>query len=342
MKERYSRQIRFAPIGAAGQQRIEQARIAIVGMGALGTVLANHMVRAGCGFIRLIDRDFVEMSNLQRQMLFTESDALRSMPKAIAAANYLREVNPDPVLEPHVVDLNPLHAETLLSDVDLILDGTDNFTVRFLVNDVSIKYRIPWIYGGAVGSRGVMHTVIPGETPCLRCLFRQPPQAGAADTCETAGVISPIVHVVASYQAAEALKLLVGDRQQLNPKMIHWDLWSNQFSSMDLSNARKSDCPACAQGQYDYLDDYAEDGVMQTLCGRNSIQFQPIRPTNLDLKQWADRLAAAGRVESNAFLIKLHLTDDLRIVMFPDGRAIVQGTDDPVQAKSLYARYIGM
>lgn len=342
MNERYSRQVRFSPIGAAGQERIERSRVAIVGMGALGTVLANHMVRAGCGFVRLIDRDFVEMSNLQRQMLFKESDALRSMPKAIAAANHLHEVNPDPVLEPHVIDMNPLSAESLLSDVDLILDGTDNFAVRFLVNDVSVKHRIPWIYGGAVSSRGVMLTVIPEVTPCLRCLFRQPPEAGAAETCETAGVISPIVDVVASYQSAEALKLLVGDRNQLNPKMVHWDLWSNQFSSMDLSKARKTDCPACAHRQFDYLDDYADGGMLQTLCGRNSIQIQPLRAASFDLKQWAERLATAGRIESNAFLLKLHLSDEQRIVLFPDGRTIIQGTDDPVQAKSLYTRYIGM
>lgn len=341
-RERYSRQMLFAPIGEAGQAKLLQARVAIVGMGALGTVLANHMVRAGIGFVRLIDRDFVERSNLQRQMLYDEADAAGSAPKAEAAAARLGAANSGVVIEPVVADLNFANAEQLLADVQLILDGTDNFAVRFLINDVSVKHGIPWIYGGAVSSRGVSHTVIPGETPCLRCLFDQPPARGTTETCDTAGVIGSIIHTVASHQAAEAFKLLVGARQQLNRKMLHWDLWYNQYAAIDVSKARKADCPCCAKRQFEYLDASLEEDTIQTLCGRNSVQIQPVTPAALSLEEWAERLQPLGRVEKNPFLLKLHLDESLTLVLFPDGRMIVQGTEDPTVAKSLYSRYIGM
>jgi adenylyltransferase/sulfurtransferase len=338
---RYSRQLLFPPIGEAGQARLAGARVAIVGMGALGTVLANHMVRAGAGYIRLIDRDFVEMSNLQRQMLYDEEDAEQSRPKALAAAGKLARVNSLVRLDPHVADLNPGNAEDLLRDTDLILDGTDNFAVRFLINDVSVKHGIPWIYGGAVSSRGVVMAVIPGKTPCLRCLFDQPPEQGTTETCDTAGVIGPIIHVVASFQAAEALKLLAGDSGHLNRRMLHFDLWYNQFSQVELSKAKKPECPACGQGRYDYLDVRIEGDTVQTLCGRDSVQIAPVRPLAFDLNEWADRLGRLGRVERNPFLLKFHVDDTRRLVIFPDGRILIQGTSDPAAAKSLYARYIG-
>ncbi|TDG00646.1 ThiF family adenylyltransferase [Paenibacillus piri] len=339
---RYSRQLLFAPIGEQGQAKLIQSRVAIVGMGALGTVLANHMVRAGVGFVRLIDRDFVEASNLQRQMLYDEADATASAPKAIAAADRLKQANSLVELEPVVCDLNPTNAEELLSGVDLILDGTDNFSVRFLINDVSQKLGIPWIYGGAVSSRGVSLTVIPGVTPCLRCLFGQAPAQGTTETCDTAGVIGPIIHTVASHQSTEAFKLLVGAKEQLNRKMVHWDLWYNQHSAVDVSKARRSDCPACGQGQYDYLDQEAADDTIQTMCGRNSVQIQPVHRAVFDLAEWAERWRPLGTIESNPFLLKLHLDETVTLVLFPDGRLLVQGTDDPVTAKSLYSRYIGM
>jgi molybdopterin/thiamine biosynthesis adenylyltransferase len=339
---RYSRQLLFAPIGEQGQSKLAAARVAIVGMGALGTVLANHMARAGVGFLRLIDRDFVEASNLQRQMLYDEADAASSEPKAMAAARRLLQANSLITIEPIVSDLNAMNAEALLSDVGLILDGTDNFSVRFLINDVSAKHNIPWIYGGAVSSRGVSLTIIPGHTPCLRCMFGQAPAQGTTETCDTAGVIGPIIHTVASHQSTEAFKLLVGATEQLNRKMVHWDLWFNQHAAVDVSKARKADCPACAQGRYEYLEqDMAEDTI-NSLCGRNSVQIQPLRPGAFNLAEWADKWRPLGAVELNPFLLKFHISDSLTLILFPDGRVMIQGTDDPVQAKSLYSRYIGM
>nr|WP_248931138.1 ThiF family adenylyltransferase [Paenibacillus hamazuiensis] len=340
--DRYSRQILFAPIGEKGQDALARSRVAIVGMGALGTVLANHMVRAGVGFVRLIDRDFVEASNLQRQMLYDEADAAAAAPKAIAAAERLRQANSAVTIEPIVQDVNATNAEQLLGDVDLILDGSDNFSVRFLINDVSVKRRIPWIYGGAVSSRGVSMTVVPGETPCLRCMFGQAPAQGTTETCDTAGVIGAIIHVVASHQAAEALKLLVGDKAHLNRKMMHWDLWYNQFSAVDVSGARKPACPACGEHRYDYLDAEIEGETIQSLCGRNSVQIHPVQPVRLPLAEWAEKLKPLGTVELNPFLLKFHVSDEMKLVLFPDGRCIVQGTDDITAAKSLYSRYVGM
>jgi molybdopterin/thiamine biosynthesis adenylyltransferase len=339
---RYSRQVLFSPIGLEGQRKLVGSRVAIVGMGALGTVLANHIVRAGIGYVRLIDRDFVDTSNLQRQMLYDEEDAATTTPKAIAAARRLQLVNSQVTIEPHVTDLNSTNAEELLSDVDLILDGTDNFSVRFLINDVSIKLGIPWIYGGAVASRGVSLTIIPGQTPCLRCLFTQAPAAGAAETCDTAGVIGGIIHVVASFQATEALKLLIGASEHLNFKMQQWDLWFNQHSAISVAGALKSDCPACELKQFDYLEAGVESDTIQSLCGRNSVQIHPVVPSTKPLEYWEERLKPLGPVEKNRFLLKFQAAPDLYMIIFPDGRVLIQGTDDLIHAKSLYSRYIGM
>ncbi|OCT11654.1 thiamine biosynthesis protein ThiF [Paenibacillus pectinilyticus] len=339
---RYSRQVLFSPIGLDGQRKLGEGRVAIVGMGALGTVLANHMVRAGVGYVRIIDRDFVDLSNLQRQMLYDEEDAAGTVPKAIAAAARLQLVNSAVVVDPHVCDLNATNAEQLLHDVDLILDGTDNFAVRFLLNDISIKLGIPWIYGGAVASRGVSLTILPGQTPCLRCLFTQAPAAGTTDTCDTAGVIGGIIHVVASFQATEALKLLVGAAEQLNLNMQQWDLWFNQNSSIRVAGAKKSDCPACANQQFDYLDAHLDSDTIQSLCGRNSVQIHPILPSTQPLDYWEERLKPLGLVEKNRFLLKFHASADIQMILFPGGRVLIQGTEDLIQAKSLYSRYIGM
>ncbi|GAB6933363.1 ThiF family adenylyltransferase [Calditerricola satsumensis] len=338
--ERYSRQILFAPIGREGQERLARSRVAIVGMGALGTVLANHMVRAGVGYVRLIDRDVVEMSNLQRQMLYDEDDARAHLPKAVAAADKLRRINSDVTVEPHVVDLNATNAESLLANVDLVLDGTDNFQVRFLVNDVCVKHGIPWVYGGVVRARGMVALLRPGTTPCLRCLFDSPP-AAHTETCDTVGVIGPIVHVVASYQAAEALKLLVGATDKLTPVLRYFDLWEGHVSAMKLDGARKRDCPCCARRRFDFLDPQREAGAVTTLCGRNTVQITPPQPLALNLDDLAARLAAVGPVERNRFLLRARVSDAHTLVVFPDGRVLVQGTDNPVVAKSLYARYIG-
>lgn len=340
--DRYSRQLLFAPIGEEGQRRLAASRVAIVGMGALGTVLANHMVRAGVGYVRIIDRDFVEPSNLQRQMLFDESDARASRPKAIAAAEKLRAVNGGVEIDPHVTDLNPTNAETLLADVDLLLDGTDNFSVRFLINDVAVKLGIPWIYGGAVSSRGVALAIIPGVTPCLRCIFGQAPSQGTAETCDTAGVIGPIIHVVASFQATEALKLLVGKQSQVNKRMLHFDLWHNHLGAVDVSGARKDNCPACGQAKYEYLQAELEGETIQSLCGRNSVQILPLTQKRYDLDEWAGKFDKIGTIERNPFLLKLEIKKGLKLVLFPDGRVVIQGTDDITAAKSLYSRFVGM
>jgi molybdopterin/thiamine biosynthesis adenylyltransferase len=339
---RYSRQILFSPIGDEGQRKINASKVAIVGLGALGTVLANHMVRAGVGYIRLIDRDFVETSNLQRQMLYDEHDAQSLVPKAEAAARRLRAINSQVTIESHVTDLNSTNAEALLGGVDLVLDGTDNFSVRFLINDTCVKLNMPWIYGGAVASRGVALTILPGQTPCLRCLFPQAPAAGTTETCDTAGVIGGIIHVVASFQATEALKLLVGDSERLNKDMQQWDLWFNQYSSIQVSSAKKKNCPACAHHEYDYLDRAIEGDTIQTLCGRNSVQIHPVVAASFVLEDWENRLKPLGAVDRNRFLLRFQAGPDLALVLFPDGRALIQGTDDPTLAKSLYSRYIGM
>lgn len=339
---RYSRQVLFGPLGEPGQLKLMDSRVAIVGMGALGTVLANHMVRAGVGYIRLIDRDFVEESNLQRQMLYEEADAADSRPKAAAAAERLGRINSLVTIEPHVTDLNPSNAEELLTGVDLVLDGSDNFAVRFLINDVCVKHSIPWIYGGAVSARGVMMTILPGTTPCFRCLFQQSPDQGALETCDTAGVLGSIIHVVASYQAAEALKLLSGNHSAMNKGMLHFDLWHNFQGGMDMSAARSPECPCCANGQYDYLSAELEGETLQSLCGRNAVQIVPVHPRKLNLEELEQALRHSGTTERNAFLLKYKSDNGLTLVLFPDGRAMVQGTDDLTAAKSFYSRYVGM
>jgi molybdopterin/thiamine biosynthesis adenylyltransferase len=340
MDMRYSRQVLFRPIGQAGQERLLGSRVAIVGMGALGTVLANHMVRAGVGFVRLIDRDFVEPSNLQRQMLYDEEDARQSLPKAIAAAEKLRRINSGVQVEPHVTDLTPYNAEELLVDTDLVLDATDNFQTRYLINDVCVKHGKPWIYGGAVSAKGMFAAIRPGETPCLRCLFPEAPKAGDAPTCDTAGVIGPIIHIVASYQATEALKLLVGARDAFNPNLEHFDLWENRHQQIRVAHTRRPDCPACGKRDFAYLAPDTQEGMAVSLCGRNTVQITPGERSQLQLDKLAETLAPLGEIEQNRFLLRFR-TEPYTLVVFPDGRVLVQGTDDISVARTLYAKYIG-
>jgi molybdopterin/thiamine biosynthesis adenylyltransferase len=338
--QRYSRQILFQPIGRSGQDKLLASKVAIVGMGALGTVLANHMVRSGVGYVRLIDRDFVEDSNLQRQMLYDEEDAKNHMPKAIAAESKLRRINSGVTIEAVVTDLNALNAEKHLHDADVILDGSDNFTVRYLINDVAVKHNIPWIYGGAVSSKGMFAVIRPGHTPCYRCLFPSPP-TGRGETCDTAGVIGPIIHIVASYQATEALKILVDQQQQINPNLEQFELWHNEHMQMNISKGRNPQCIACGEGQFDFLNPVTESKeAFTSLCGRDTVQISPLEERAVNLEELAARFQAIGRVEQNAFLLRFHI-DSYTMVFFKDGRLLVQGTDDPVVAKSLYARYIG-
>ena len=327
MQTRYSRQVLFPGIGKEGQAQLGKKKVTIMGAGALGTVLANHMVRAGIGHVRLIDRDFVEPSNLQRQMLYDEQDAANHLPKVMAAYEKLKIINSDVTVEPVIADLTPVNAETLLADSDLILDGTDNFHVRFLINDVAVKHRIPWVYGGAVSSRGMFTAIRPHETPCLRCLFPEPPE-NRGETCDTAGVIGPIIHIVASYQAVEGLKILLEREANYNPNLEHFEVWRNQHMQMDVSKKKNPDCPACGQGNYEFLTLSGDEDTITTLCGRNSVQISPQKERNLDLDELAKRFAPLGEVEQNRFLLRFH-TGEHTMVIFKNGRVMVQGTDDP-------------
>lgn len=334
--DRYSRQILFRPIGREGQEKLARSRVLIVGLGALGSTLASNLARAGVGKLRLVDRDFVEESNLQRQILFDEEDAARTLPKAVAAADKLRRINSSVQYEALVEDVNFTNIERLVADVDLVLDATDNLETRYLINEVCVKRDLPWIYGACVGSTGMTMTIVPRETPCLECVF--PSGAGyVGQTCDTAGIINPVPNVIASLQTAEALKLLVGARQVINRNLIVLDVWDNYYRSHSL--ASDPDCPVCVRGVYRYLS--GEAGARATsLCGRHAVQLVPERPVRMSLEGLADRLRPLGRVSFNGFLVTFE-TGEYQLVIFGDGRAIIKGTDDVGVAKALYARYVG-
>ncbi|MGO4887168.1 ThiF family adenylyltransferase [Anaerobacillus sp. MEB173] len=334
--ERYSRQMLFSPIGKEGQQQLAHKKVLIVGMGALGTVLANHLVRAGIGHVRFVDRDYVEKSNLQRQMLFDEEDVIASHPKAVAAEQKLRKINSDVTVEGIVADVTVQNIEKLIDGVDLVLDGTDNFQTRFLINDACYKFGIPFVYGGAVSSRGMSAIFIPGKTPCLRCFIGGGDTSG--QTCDTIGVISPVVDIVASFQVVEALKFLVGDQSAQRTSLLTFDVWKHHMYEMKFS-APKQDCPTCQRKEYPALTAQAEDQIT-SLCGRETVQIQ-IGET-LDLELWAERLKVVAQVTKTPFLIRAELPEGERLVLFPDGRTLVQGTEDVTRAKTLYARYIGL
>ncbi len=335
---RYSRQELFFGIGRDGQARLRASRVLLIGCGALGSSLAEMMTRAGVGALTLVDRDYVEESNLQRQSLFDEEDAARGLPKAVAAEAKLRRINSDVKLRGIVADLSPESAGEVLRDADLVLDGTDNFETRFLLNDVCVREKLPWIYGACVGAYGLALVVRPRLTPCLRCVLEEQPPPGSGPTCDTAGVVAPIVHVIAGIQAGEALKLLAGRSEALLPGMVTIDLWQGQFDVLDFTG-RAPSCPACVEGRYDYAV-VGAGGTSSALCGRDAVQIRPPRGACLDLRALAGRLAAVGSVSSNPYLIRFK-APDAELVVFGDGRAIVKGVADLAQARSLYAKYIG-
>ncbi|GLG00480.1 thiamine/molybdopterin biosynthesis protein MoeB [Alicyclobacillus hesperidum subsp. aegles] len=336
--ERYSRQIRFRPIGGAGQERLRAARIAIVGMGALGTVSAAQLARAGVGYVRVIDRDVIEPSNLQRQSLYTEADARAGRPKAIAAAEALRAANSDITVEPVVDDVHAGNAESLLADVDVIVDGSDNFQVRYLLNDVAVKHGLPWAYAGAVSSHGTAAFFRPGQTPCFVCLLG-PDAGGGHDTCETVGVIAPVVAMVASYQVAETLKYLTGNLDALSDAIFQVDVWQNEFHQTALGGPSLQ-CPCCVNREFQALAG-SRGALTVSLCGRQTVQVRPTTSRPLSLDRLAERLRALGEVRVNEHLLRWQ-HGEIAISVFPDGRALVHGTDDPARARSLYAQYIGM
>lgn len=333
--ERYSRQILFRGIGEEGQQKLRAARVAIVGCGATGSALASLLARAGVGTLRVIDRDYVEPSNLQRQSLFDEADASESLPKAIAAARKIAAFNSEILVEPKVEDLIPANIKDLLEGMDLILDGTDNFETRYLLNDYAVSGSLPWIYSAAVGSYAVTLNVLPGETACLACIFPDSPR-GMVETCETSGILNSAVNFVASVAATEALKLLVGKPGDLRRTLLSQDLWTNEQAEISAARPRAG-CRAC--GERDFLHLSGEGRPHITLCGRNSVQIHE-RRRPLDFTEMGRRLEPHGAVRHNDFVLKFW-HEPYEMTLFPDGRAIIKGTTDTAVARSLYARYVG-
>jgi adenylyltransferase/sulfurtransferase len=335
---RYSRQERFAPIGREGQQRLRAARVLVAGCGALGSALAETLARAGVGALTVADRDFVEESNLQRQSLFEEADARQGLPKAVAAEARLRRLNSDVEVRGRVLDLGPENLEPLVAEADLVLDGSDNFELRYLLNDACLKLGRPWIYGACVSSYGLVLAVLPAQRPCLRCVLGDRPAPGSSPTCDTAGVIAPIVQAVAALQATESLKLLSGRREALLPGLVSVDVWQGTFDVLDLSGQSPS-CPACTAGRFDYLDEQRPAGAA-SLCGRGAVQVRAPAGTRLDLPELEARLRPLGPVSRNPYLLRFAAPEG-ELVVFEDGRAIVKGTGDAARARALYARYVG-
>lgn len=334
-ESRYSRQIRFAPLGEEGQRRIRAARLAIVGCGALGSFQAEALARAGVGFLRLIDRDFVERSNLQRQFLYDEADAAEALPKPIAAMRRLAGVNSEVKIDPMVADLTPSNATDLLGAVDLILDGTDNFETRYLINDFAARENVPWIYGAAVGSYGLKMTILPRRTACLVCVYPEPPKE-AQPTCETDGVLASVTATIAALQVADALKILALGAEAVSARITTVDVWTGEIRQLDPP-APDPLCRCCVRREFVHLDGSLRAPV--SLCGRNAVQIHE-RRRPVDLGDLARRLAPLAPVRSNEFALRCEL-DPYELTVFPDGRAIIKGTTDVGVARSLYARYIG-
>jgi adenylyltransferase/sulfurtransferase len=336
---RYARQLIFPGIGQQGQSKLLDARVVLVGCGADGTTIADRLVRAGVGHLTLVDRDFIELNNLQRQVLYDEDDLRANLPKAIAAEHKLRRINSQVEITGLVADLNVENAEELLAGADLVMDGTDNFEARYLINDVCVKHGIPWVYCGVVASYGMTMTIVPGQTACLRCLFADTPPPGATATCDTAGILGPIVTVVAGIAAAEGIKLLVGTGAR-NRGIIHIDLWDNTFEAFE-SGPPHPDCPTCGQGDYEFLEG-ASGAQAVSLCGRDAVQIRVAGSHQLRLADVAERLVAVSQITAvNDYLVRFQV-DGYEITLFADARAIVKGTSDETVARSLYSKYVGV
>lgn len=329
----------FAPIGKSGQASLLESKVLIIGCGALGAAQAENLARAGVGNLRIVDRDFVEFSNLQRQTLFSEADAKERLPKTVAAKNRIEAVNSEINVEAVIADVNHSNIETYIKDCDLIIDGTDNFSTRYLINDACVKHGKTWIYGAAVSSYGVTMTIKPNETPCLRCIFPEMPNAGNAETCDTIGVIQSIISIVASVQVAEALKILTGNFDKLHRSLMQFDVWENEWRKIKLG-APNVDCKTCGQRVFEFLD--AEQSEFSTvLCGRNAVQIAPSGVTKIDLIKLSEKLKNIAEVKQNEYLLRFTV-DDYELTVFRDARAIIRGTDDATVARSIYAKYIGI
>ena len=337
MQSRYSRQILFSPIGSEGQLQLAQAKVGIVGCGALGSVAAEMMTRAGVGTIVLADRDFVEESNLQRQSLFTESDAREGIPKAIAAHRALRALNTDVAVEARVEDVTCDNIESLYAGSDVVVDGTDNFETRYLLNDFSVKSGLPWVYGACLGSRGVAFVFRPGETPCLQCLFGEPPEPGNVETCDTVGILAPAVHLVASFQVTQVLKLLTG--APVRSQILEADLWGDRWRLLPVPPGSNQECHCCDSRHFRFLEGGSASRSIR-LCGRNAVQVSPPGRARLDFDKIARRLQRTGKVRFNEYMMQI-LVGDYEIALFPDGRSIIRGTEDFSEARSVYSKYVG-
>ncbi len=334
-EEKYSRQVLFAGIGSEGQRRLGAARAVVVGCGALGSFSANALVRAGVGRLTVVDRDYVEVSNLQRQMLFDEDDAAQSLPKAVAAERHLQRINSDVAVEGCLADVTPDNVEEILAGAGVVLDGTDNFETRYLLNDACVKLAIPWVYAAAVGSYGATMPVLPGRTACLACLFPEPP-AAPGETCDTVGILNSAAAAIAALQVADALKILCGALDRVEPRLLTLDVWENRVQAV-RAGAPAPDCPACGRHEFRHLAAQQRSAVR--LCGRNAIQVHE-QYRSLDLVALRARLEPLGQVRGNDFLLQFSVPP-CQITLFRDGRAIIKGTEDPAVARSLYARYIG-
>jgi len=340
--ERYSKQVLFHGIGEAGQKKLAAKTVLLCGCGALGTVIADQLTRAGVGELIIVDRDFVELSNLQRQVLYDEEDVKQRLPKSVAAAEKLTRINSEISIESVVADIDAGNIESLARGCDLILDGTDNFEVRFLINDASLELGIPWIYTGCIGSHGQVMPVFPGETACLRCLMDDVPEPGSTETCDTAGVLGPAVNIIASYEVVLALKILTDQADLVKPVMTVVDVWEGTWREMKIGSLREeSDCPACKHGKRDWLRG-GRGSQSTVLCGRNAVQVVPEQKRTLTLEELVSKLSTSGEVVPNPYLLKFTPKESAHeLTIFRDGRAIIKGTEDLAEARSLYSRYIG-
>jgi molybdopterin-synthase adenylyltransferase len=340
---RYSRQMLFTPIGVAGQRRLKHANVTLVGCGALGSVLASTLVRAGVGALRLIDRDFIELNNLQRQMLFDEHDIAQNLPKAEAAARKLRKINSAVEIEAFVDDVNPGNIMALCGEADLLLDGTDNLETRYLINDLAVQNDIPWVYGACLAAEGLVLPILPHRTPCLRCIWEEPPLPGVTPTCDTVGVLAPVVSIVASLQAIAALKILTATEPASDTRLLAVDAWEGRIRSVNVQPAfDEGHCPCCKQSRYDFLVG-GKTAATTTLCGRDAVQIiPPVSEENapVNFRAIADRLPPRSSPKYNEFLLRFSV-EKYAVTIFPDGRAIVQGTSDPTTARGVYAKYVG-
>jgi len=337
MRKRYSKQILIPEIGEKGQEKLLNSSVLIAGCGALGSVIANSIVRAGIGRVRIIDRDFIELDNLPRQVLFDEEDIKKGLPKAIAAAEKLRLINSGIRIEPFVADLTSENIEELIRDVDIVLDGTDNFETRFLINNACVKHGKPWVYGGVVSTNGMSAVIIPGETPCLQCYIGGIPAPGTTPTCDTVGVLGTIVNIIASVEVTEALKILTGNMESLLRKLVYIDPWNGQWKLYDISKGKR--CRVCDDREFEFLEK-GKESRLAGLCGQNAVQISPISKDTVSFPGLAERLSAAGEVSYNDYMLRFRI-DKYELTVFPDGRTIVRGTTDPAAAKTVYSKYIG-